>query len=151
MRYFLQEFSEKERFEKNFCLYCGICTDIEDMDILRELHFECWKWYRQKGIPYKVPKYYRWYFKTLHIVFEVYSIKLINIKNMINKDENVYHQLSTLYDNWKIDKPFCYSKTETSFLQNYIITRIGFWISDIMKQFSLFFRSWAWKNYVDIY
>jgi hypothetical protein len=42
----LQEFSEKERFEKNFCLYCGICTDIKDMDILLELHFECCKWYR---------------------------------------------------------------------------------------------------------
>ena len=59
MKYFLQEFSEKERFERNFCLYCGICTDIKDIDILRELHSECWKWYRQKGIPYKVPKYYR--------------------------------------------------------------------------------------------
>jgi heterodisulfide reductase subunit C len=33
-KFFLQEFSEKERFEKNFCLYCGICTDIKDMDIL---------------------------------------------------------------------------------------------------------------------
>ena len=59
MKYFLQEFSEKERSERNFCLYCGICTDIEDIDILRELHFECWKWYRQKGMPYKVPKYYK--------------------------------------------------------------------------------------------
>jgi len=60
MKYFLQEFSTKERFKKNFCLYSGICTDIEDMNILRELHFEFWKWYRQNGIPYKVPKYYRW-------------------------------------------------------------------------------------------
>jgi hypothetical protein len=39
MKYFVQEFSDKERSERNFCLYCGICTDIEDIDILQELHF----------------------------------------------------------------------------------------------------------------
>lgn len=43
MKYFLQESSEKERTERNFYLFCGICTNIEDIYILRELHFEYWK------------------------------------------------------------------------------------------------------------
>lgn len=58
MKYFLQDFTEKERIGKNFCLVCGVLTDTRDMCVLKEVHMECWKWYRQKGIAYKPPKWF---------------------------------------------------------------------------------------------
>lgn len=56
--YFIQDFTKSKYKDYEFCLHCGVRTDIRDMDILKELHSDCWKWYRYNGIPYKAPRYY---------------------------------------------------------------------------------------------
>ena len=59
MKYFVTDYKIKDmKPYMEFCLNCGVRTDIRDMDIIYEFHAECWKWYRQNNIPYKPPKWY---------------------------------------------------------------------------------------------